>query len=118
MTEGELYVKHIMDFVLEPTVDLINQGNPEFMEDRVVADVHTQPTDAAGAPVGYVLHVGTGPLNMAIVMTMRMCMGMVMLLPVMFVFMLMYMIMLLFISGFSDLDTVFLSASASSAHIE
>lgn len=36
-------------------------------EDLVVADVHTQPTDALGNPVGHVLHAGTGPLNMAVV---------------------------------------------------
>jgi len=28
--------------------------------DPVIADVHTQPTDAGGATVGHVLHVGTG----------------------------------------------------------
>jgi hypothetical protein len=27
--------------------------------DPTIADVHTQPTDAAGNPVGHVLHVGT-----------------------------------------------------------
>jgi hypothetical protein len=34
--------------------------------DMVVADVHTAPTDEAGSPVGWVLHAGTGPLNMAV----------------------------------------------------
>ena len=38
-----------------------------FKEDLVVADVHTQPTDAAGSMVGKVLHAGTGPVNMAVV---------------------------------------------------
>ena len=33
----------------------------------VVADVHTSPTDDLGGLVGWVLHVGTGPVNMAIV---------------------------------------------------
>ncbi|MBL0177277.1 MAG: DUF3160 domain-containing protein [Ignavibacteria bacterium] len=36
----------------------INEAN------YVVADVHTAPTDAAGNPVGWVLHVGTGSVNM------------------------------------------------------
>jgi hypothetical protein len=36
-------------------------------EDLVVADVHTQPTDGGGGSVGHVLHAGTGPLNMAVV---------------------------------------------------
>lgn len=31
--------------------------------DYVVADVHTTPTDASGAPVGWVWHVGTGKIN-------------------------------------------------------
>ncbi len=34
--------------------------------DLIVADVHTAPTDASGAPVGWVLHAGTGPLNTAV----------------------------------------------------
>jgi hypothetical protein len=34
--------------------------------DLVVADVHTCPTDGSGAPVGWVLHVGTGPINLAV----------------------------------------------------
>ncbi|KAA3660625.1 MAG: DUF3160 domain-containing protein [Calditrichaeota bacterium] len=38
-------------------------------EDMVVADVHTAPTDASGAPVGWVKHVGTGPINMAVIQT-------------------------------------------------
>lgn len=37
--------------------------------DLIVADVHTAPTDALGIPIGWVLHVGTGPLDMAILTT-------------------------------------------------
>lgn len=33
---------------------------------RIVADVHTSPADEFGAPVGWVLHAGTGKLNMGI----------------------------------------------------
>ena len=33
----------------------------------VVADVHTAPTDSNGDPVGWVFHVGTGPINMVVV---------------------------------------------------
>ena len=45
---------------------------PEFMptseySDYLVADYHTTPTDCAGAPVGWVLHAGTGPIDLAIV---------------------------------------------------
>ena len=35
--------------------------------DLVVADIHTAPADASGNIVGWVLHVGTGPINMALV---------------------------------------------------
>ena len=35
-------------------------------EDYVVADVHTAPTDASGAPVGWVYHVGTGRINIGV----------------------------------------------------
>jgi hypothetical protein len=39
----------------------------EMTANLVVADVHTCPTEESGAPVGWVLHVGTGPVNMAVV---------------------------------------------------
>ncbi len=35
--------------------------------DYVIADVHTAPTDEAGNPVGWVLHAGTGRVNMGFV---------------------------------------------------
>ena len=35
--------------------------------DLVVADIHTVPTDEFGNLVGWVLHAGTGPLNMAVI---------------------------------------------------
>ena len=35
--------------------------------DMVVADIHTSPADENGSIVGWVLHVGTGPINMAVV---------------------------------------------------
>jgi hypothetical protein len=35
-------------------------------EDLVVADVHTAPTDEAGNMVGWVLHSGTGPVNIGV----------------------------------------------------
>jgi hypothetical protein len=34
--------------------------------DIVVADVHTAPTDEGGSEVGWVLHCGTGPVNLAV----------------------------------------------------
>ncbi len=45
-------------------------GDQAKEPDLVVADIHTAPTDAAGNMVGWVQHVGTGPLNMAVVTAM------------------------------------------------
>jgi hypothetical protein len=42
--------------------------------DPIVADVHTQPTDAAGNDVGRILHVGTG-LPRFMVVTVKTCTG-------------------------------------------
>ncbi|MFC2085692.1 DUF3160 domain-containing protein [Bacteroidota bacterium] len=42
-------------------------SGPIFDDDLVVADVHTQPTDETGTWVGKVLHAGTGPANMAVI---------------------------------------------------
>jgi hypothetical protein len=41
--------------------------HPELIDDKVVADVHTAPTDADGNMVGWVVHAGTGPINMMVV---------------------------------------------------
>lgn len=35
--------------------------------DLLVADIHTSPTDAGGQLVGWVQHVGTGPVNLGVV---------------------------------------------------
>lgn len=49
---------------------LFYTGEPGLLrKDLIVADVHTAPTDEAGTPVGWVLHAGTGPLNLGIVVT-------------------------------------------------
>jgi hypothetical protein len=46
---------------------LYYRGDTDFSRnDVIVADVHTSPTDEWGNPVGWVLHAGTGPLDMAI----------------------------------------------------
>ena len=44
------------------------------MADMLIADVHTQPTDEGGAPVGRILHVGTGFPRLAI-FTVETCEG-------------------------------------------
>jgi len=47
---------------------LYYRGQEDFgKNDLIVADIHTAPTDESGYPVGWVLHVGTGPLDMAII---------------------------------------------------
>ncbi len=45
--------------------------NPEdaALKNFVIADVHTQPSDANGSPVGRVLHVGVGKVNLGIFLT-------------------------------------------------
>ncbi len=46
---------------------LFYTGDTGLGQDMIIADIHTAPTDAAGNPVGWILHAGTGPLNLAIV---------------------------------------------------
>jgi hypothetical protein len=45
---------------------LFYESAPDTKE-YIIADVHTQPADKGGNPVGYVLHVGTGRMNLGIV---------------------------------------------------
>jgi hypothetical protein len=47
--------------------NLYYESNGFYKMDYVVADVHTCPSDAMGNMVGWVLHVGTGPVNMGVV---------------------------------------------------
>jgi hypothetical protein len=46
-------------------------GGVEPEEDYVIADVHTAPTDAAGFPIGWVYHVGTGRINLGVIIAPR-----------------------------------------------
>jgi hypothetical protein len=48
-----------------PDLYLFGDSAVEF--DPTIADVHTQPTDPGGAPVGKVLHVGTGRPRLMVV---------------------------------------------------
>lgn len=43
-------------------------GGPDDVnaDDRVIADIHTAPTDKDGNTTGWVVHVATGPVNMAV----------------------------------------------------
>jgi hypothetical protein len=47
--------------------DLFFEGRRAIVPQAVIADVHTQPTDSAGADVGHVLHVATGAPRMMVV---------------------------------------------------
>jgi hypothetical protein len=38
-------------------------------KDHIVADIHTVPTDCGGSPIGAIPHVGTGPINLGVVVT-------------------------------------------------
>jgi len=55
-----------------PKLFFSNESSVTF--DPTIADVHTQPTDEAGNPVGRVLHVGTG-MPRAMVVTVDTCTG-------------------------------------------
>jgi hypothetical protein len=46
--------------------DLFYIGEDVSKQDYIVADVHTQPSDKMGMPVGNVMHVGTGKLNLGV----------------------------------------------------
>jgi hypothetical protein len=54
--------------------DLFFDRNSALEFEPTIADVHTQPTDEAGNPVGKVLHVGTGWARLMIT-TVDTCMG-------------------------------------------
>ncbi|MDI6809471.1 MAG: DUF3160 domain-containing protein [Candidatus Eisenbacteria bacterium] len=41
-------------------------GGQLLKSDHLVADIHTAPTDPVGNPVGWVLHVGTGPVDLGV----------------------------------------------------
>lgn len=45
----------------------MNDFLPFTTQDYIVADYHTAPTDEFGAPVGWVAHAGTGPVDLAVV---------------------------------------------------
>ncbi|MFQ6676267.1 MAG: DUF3160 domain-containing protein [Fidelibacterota bacterium] len=47
-------------------VDLFYTPDDAAKDDFVIADVHTQPTDEFGTPVGRILHVGVGNVNLGV----------------------------------------------------
>lgn len=46
-----------------------NESDDVKKQDNVIADVHTAPTDCDGNMVGYVWHIGTGDINLAVMVT-------------------------------------------------
>lgn len=50
-------------------VDLFYEPQRGLMEDFLVVDVHTQPTDEFGSVIGKIMHVGTGKVNMGVFCT-------------------------------------------------
>ncbi len=49
-----------------PKLYLDYDSDGMIRKDYLVADIHTAPTDEFGAMVGWVKHVGTGPINMGV----------------------------------------------------
>ena len=58
-------------FFNDETLTNSNYGsNPGLMDsDHLVADMHTIPTDCGGNIMGWVKHVGTGPINLGVFVT-------------------------------------------------
>ena len=54
MTEGETYVKHMMNFAMEPTNDLIANGNPAFIEGREIRPYSPNEVHGAIQEVGWI----------------------------------------------------------------
>jgi len=50
-----------------PKLFIAGENDGLMKQDYVVADIHTSPTDEAGSRVGWVVHAGTGPINLAVV---------------------------------------------------
>ncbi|MFA6234250.1 MAG: DUF3160 domain-containing protein [Bacteroidota bacterium] len=61
-----LYLRGICGMQFDGWYLRLFYGIEEPEEDYVIADVHTAPTDAGGAPVGWVYHVGTGRINLGV----------------------------------------------------
>jgi hypothetical protein len=47
-------------------LDMFWQANKALESDFINVDIHTQPTDESGAPVGKVLHTGLGKINLGV----------------------------------------------------
>jgi hypothetical protein len=61
-----LYLRGICGLQFDGWYFRLFYGSESPEEDYVTADVHTAPTDAGGAPVGWVYHVGTGRINLGV----------------------------------------------------
>jgi methylamine--corrinoid protein Co-methyltransferase len=54
MSEGEIYVKHMMNFALEPTNDMIANGNPARIEGREIRPLSPNEVHGAIQEVGWI----------------------------------------------------------------
>ena len=54
VSEGEVYVKHMMNFALEPTVDMIANGNPKVIEGREIRPYSPLEVHGAIQEVGWI----------------------------------------------------------------
>jgi len=54
MTEGEVYVKHMMNFAMEPTNDMVANGNPAWIEGREIRPYSPNEVHGAIQEVGWI----------------------------------------------------------------
>ncbi len=54
MTEGEVYVKHMMNFAMEPTNDMVANGNPAWIEGREIRPFSPNEVHGAIQEVGWI----------------------------------------------------------------
>lgn len=53
ISEGEVYVKHMMGYALEPTIDMLSNGNPAYIEGREIRPFSPIETHGAIQEVGW-----------------------------------------------------------------
>jgi methylamine--corrinoid protein Co-methyltransferase len=54
VSEGEVYVKHMMGFALEPTIDMLSNANPAYIEGREVRPFSPLEVHGAIQEVGWI----------------------------------------------------------------
>jgi methylamine--corrinoid protein Co-methyltransferase len=54
ISEGEIYVKHMMAFAMEPTIDMLSNGNPTLIEGREIRSASPLEVHGAIQEVGWI----------------------------------------------------------------